>query len=80
MFKRKGRAKSDNNLRHTIPFYNKFGFVVDEKNYREHEEYISPGTVPMVSRKTCLQHYLKSVKNYDANLKVSTLTQIHFIQ
>ena len=77
----KGRSKSDINLRDTIPFYNKFGFVVDENVHRQHEEYISPGTVPMEARKTCLQIFLRLAKNNDvANLMYSTLFYIHFIQ
>ena len=59
--KNKGKNKTPKiNMRDTFPFYNKFGFAVSKKFQEDHNQYISPGTVPMVARKPKLQNCLRS--------------------
>ena len=69
------------NIKDTIPFYEKIGFVVNRKFHQDHAEHIPPGTVPMTATKICLQNSLKLVMNDDITfLKFFILIYIHFIQ
>ena len=62
----KGKDKTNGkNIKDTIPFYEKIGFVVNRKFQQDHAEHIPPGTVPMIATKICLQNSLKSVMNQD---------------
>ena len=68
-------------MRDTFPFYNKFGFEVSRQFQEDRDEYIPPGTVPMVGKKIRLRHYLRSVEHIDIeHIKFFILIYIRFIQ
>jgi len=80
--KNRGKNKASKiNMRDTFPFYNKYGFEVSKKYQKDHDEYIPPGTVPMVGTKSRLQHCLKTVEHIDIeHIKFFILIYIRFIQ
>ena len=73
------QEEGEMNLRDAMPFYSRYGFMVDHKFQRANAEYIQEGTVPMVASKIRLQNSLRLVENKDVKrIKYFILICTHF--